>query len=172
MSTVNRVVISIVWYVLGFALARLLEYPIRLLLIYPLAHLFLLLALVPSEAREGIDKIAQVYWMEYISFIKQPFYWILWLGSGTLAGCVAAIDEGNRWGISPRILRAFATAFILLSIYGCIILFRGLPYELAAMNFIGLPAFITAQFYVGVLLARWLPRVYDLLEKTQIRVRW
>lgn len=171
MPTKNQIAISVVWYLLGFALARLLEYPIRLSLIYPLAHLFLLLGLVPSEAREGIDKIAQVYWMEYISFIKQSFYWMLWLGSGTLAGYVAAIDGGNRWGIGPRILRAFATAFILLSIYGCIISFRGLPYELAAMNFVGLPVFIIAQFYAGVLLAHWLPRVYSYLATTQIRIR-
>lgn len=171
MLTKNQFAISIVWYSIGFAIARLLEYPIRLLLIYPLAYLFSLFGFVPDEIyRENIVEIAQVYWFEYIHFIRNSFYWTLWLGSGMLAGCAAVIINNNQWRIDPRVLKVFTASSLVLAIYGCIIGFHGLPYELPAMNFVALPLFIITQFYVGTLLARWLPRVYSFLGNTRIAI--
>lgn len=167
MSEKARLLNRILPYLIGFAFARLMEYPIRLLLIYPLGYLFQLLGFISAkENREALSSVHQVYLLEYTVQLRSVFYWSLWLGVGLVAGMLTL--TASRLKMSRRVFNGFAAALIMLGVYGCIIGFRGFPYGWAPMDFIGLPAFIVTQFYTGILFARWTPRLYSFLANTQV----
>ncbi|RMH07046.1 MAG: hypothetical protein D6697_09420 [Armatimonadetes bacterium] len=158
---------SVYPYLIGFALARLMEYPIRLVLVYPLGYLFQLLGFISAqENREALSSVHQVYLHEYTVQLRSIFYWSLWLGVGLVVGILTLTSR--RVNMSQRVFNGFTAPLIMLGIYGCIIGLRGFPYGWVPMDFIGLPAFIVAQFYTGILFAHWIPRLYHLLAETEV----
>lgn len=163
----EQLVQTILPYIIGFGLSRLMEYPIRTLLVYPLGFLFQYMGFISAEEnRKALQEVHQVYLYAYVTQLRSFFYWTLWLGMGAIAGVLVLLGKQVR--MSPRAFNGFTAVLIILGTYGCIIGFRGFPFGWAPMDFIGLPVFIIAQFYVAILFTRWVPSVYRFLNETRV----
>ncbi|GIV08030.1 MAG: hypothetical protein KatS3mg019_0121 [Fimbriimonadales bacterium] len=166
MNNTKEYIGSAKWFVMGFAGTRLLEFPIQLAVLYPYAVLFWLLGIVPPEERDSfLREIPETLWLDYTAFFSRGFYWTLWVFAGIAASGVHYFAKHSP---SSKALLFIGYMLICLSIYGCIILYFGLPYRWPPMDFLVLPSYVVAQFCVGILLTPFVNRIYNYLQMTRL----
>ncbi len=156
------------YYLLGFAAAYLLVYLPRLVIEYPSLYLHWLFgAIDDAEFWRDAYRLPRELFREHLRFVRNPFFWTVWLSAGAATGVLHALTEAMSLR-ERRLTRAIFYGVLMGAIYMADVLRHGLPYGNFVYDFIILPVMIAVQFFGGVVLSAVLPRVVRFLNETRM----